>query len=278
MKVIVVFILIAIGVFLFRRAQRLTKEEQATMMAQKTTETSVVDAVPVDSEELVSLNKEVIESSIQADPIKDKAIETELLSLAPQEQINDSVHLSESLEAVHNKEVVAQEAVELVTSAPNVDLEVVSEQSQDFVPSVAPSFPQIDIATPGVWANITLQRAFEGYRQAGSVLERYLALQNIISECYKQRKSTDYLNYGVQLVQPYTALFDGAYTEKGNSAELKTSGFLHLTTLLNDTQAFDAAIALCRKALELGLNDGTVTGFEGRISRIEKAQSKAATA
>lgn len=38
MKVIVVLILIAIGVFLFRRAQRLAKEEQEAMMAKKTTE------------------------------------------------------------------------------------------------------------------------------------------------------------------------------------------------------------------------------------------------
>ena len=98
----------------------------------------------------------------------------------------------------------------------------------------------------------------------------------MVGECYKQRKSADYLNYGAQLAQEYIALFQAVTAEQGKTAELKSAGFLHLATLLNDTQAFDAAIVLCRKALEFGLSDGTVTGFEGRISRIEKAQTKAA--
>ncbi len=50
---------------------------------------------------------------------------------------------------------------------------------------------------------------------------------------------------------------------------------MHLSTLLNDTGMFDKAIEVCQKAITYGLSDGTVTGFEGRISRIEKAKAKA---
>lgn len=135
-----------------------------------------------------------------------------------------------------------------------------------------------EVAAPGAWANVTLVRAFEEYQGATSASARYTALQNMIAECYKQRKSADYLNYGAQLAEEYIALFQAASAEQGKDTELKSSGFLHLATLLNDTQAFDAAIVICRKALELGLSDGTVTGFEGRINRIEKAQTKATTA
>lgn len=125
---------------------------------------------------------------------------------------------------------------------------------------------------------MTLERAVEEYQSADTALARYNALQNVIAECYKQRKSTEYLAYGAALHGLYLALFHSANTEKPKELELKTPGFMQLATLLNDTQDFDKAIALCQEAIKLGLTDGTVTGFEGRISRIEKAQAKATTA
>ena len=130
----------------------------------------------------------------------------------------------------------------------------------------------------GSWANVTLERAVEEYQSAETALARYNALQNVIAECYKQRKSAEYLAYGAALHGLYLALFHSANAEKPKDLELKTPGFMQLATLLNDTQDFDKAIALCQEAIKLGLTDGTVTGFEGRISRIEKAQAKATTA
>ncbi|MGS0728874.1 hypothetical protein ACVBKF_21935, partial [Shewanella sp. 0m-11] len=58
-------------------------------------------------------------------------------------------------------------------------------------------------------------------------------------------------------------------------AEVKGTGMMHLSTLLNDNGDFDSAISICKTAIEYGLADGTVTGFEGRITRIEKAKAKA---
>jgi len=280
MKILVVFILIVVGVFLFRRAQRLAKEEQVARVSKEAAEKSVADVTSVDSmAEVVAndLNQSVIE---QAEPVGITTVEAELLPRESQEQINHTEIIEDIIDvdmpAAHNKDAViilgeAPAEPEVLTSAATTE-PVIPE-------SVIPASTQpMDIATPGSWGNITLQRAFEEYQQAASVLERYTALQNIIAECYKQRKSADYLNYGAQLAQPYLLLFRDACTEQGKDVELKTSGFLHLATLLNDTQAFDAAIVLCREALTLGLSDGTVTGFEGRISRIEKAQAKATTA
>lgn len=48
MKILVVIILFAVGVFLCRRAQRLAKEEQAARMSKKAAETPVVDVTSVD--------------------------------------------------------------------------------------------------------------------------------------------------------------------------------------------------------------------------------------
>lgn len=281
MKILVVFILIVVGVFLFRRAQRLAKEEQAARMSKEAAEKSVAEVTSIYSTVEVVANDEPKQSVIkQAEPLNVTTVEAELLPRESQEQINHT-EITENIidvdmPAAHNKDAViilgeAPAEPEALTSAAATE-PVIPE-------SVIPASTQpMDIATPGSWGNITLQRAFEEYQQATSVLERYTALQNIIAECYKQRKSADYLNYGAQLAQPYLLLFRDACTEQGKDVELKTSGFLHLATLLNDTQAFDAAIVLCREALTLGLSDGTVTGFEGRISRIEKAQAKATTA
>lgn len=278
MKILVVFILIAVGVFLFRRAQRLAKEEQAARMSKKTAEKPVVDVTPVDSTEEIVSNEDVGQSfTAKTEAVSIKTVEAELLPRESQEQINNSAMASDIIDvdipAAYHKDTV------LILDETPDEFETPATTESVMPESVisVPSQP-MDIATPGTWGNITLQRAFEEYQQAASVLERYTALQNIIAECYKQRKSTDYLSYGAQLAQPYLILFRDACAEKGQDVELKTTGFLHLATLLNDTQAFDAAIALCREALTLGLSDGTVTGFEGRISRIEKAQAKAITA
>lgn len=287
MKILVVFILIVVGVFLFRRAQRLAKEEQAARMSKEAAEKSVADVTSVDSTAEVVANDEMEPSVIkQAEPVSVTTVEAELLPRREsQEQINHTETTEDIIDvdmpAAHNKDAViilgeAPAESETLTSAAATE----PAMAKPVIPeSVTPaSTSPMDIAMPGSWGNITLQRAFEEYQQAASVLERYTALQNIIAECYKQRKSADYLNYGAQLAQPYLLLFRDACAEQGKDVELKTSGFLHLATLLNDTQAFDAAIALCREALTLGLSDGTVTGFEGRISRIEKAQAKATTA
>lgn len=291
MKILVVFILIVVGVFLFRRAQRLAKEEQAARMSKEAAEKSVADVTSVDSAAEVVANDEPEPSVIkQAEPVSITTVEAELLPRESQEQINHTEITEDIIDvdmpAAHNKDAViilgeAPAESETLTSAaatePAMAKPVIPESAIPESVTPASTLP-MDIATPGSWGNITLQRAFEEYQQAASVLERYTALQNIIAECYKQRKSADYLNYGAQLAQPYLLLFRDACAEQGKDVELKTSGFLHLATLLNDTQAFDAAIALCREALTLGLSDGTVTGFEGRISRIEKAQVKATTA
>jgi hypothetical protein len=46
--------------------------------------------------------------------------------------------------------------------------------------------------------------------------------------------------------------------------------FKMLAIMLEEDGAYDQAVAVCRTALDNGLEDGTKTGFEGRIKRILK--------
>jgi len=307
MKVLVVFILIAIGVFLFRRAQRLAKEEQEAMMAKKSAEKTIeTSASPVATESA----PEVVSPAAQTPGEVPTATKTPEVELMPRELVQSSrVEMSEDVidveipastngdsviilgdtNSVNGKEVEITPVVSLkdkvsVVKATEVKNDAVAEsvKSKESVAStheaVSTSLAKDEILeSPGTWANVTLQRAVEEYQGAETELARYNALQNVIAECYKQRKSTEYLAYGAALHAHYLALFHSANAKKTNELELKTTGFMQLATLLNDTQAFAQAIALCQEAIALGLSDGTVTGFEGRISRILKAQAKAAT-
>lgn len=280
MKILIVFVLIAIGVFLFRRTQRLAKKEQEALKPKSAPITPVVprEEAPISS----TAEPEQVESVELAvgTPVVEAVIEVEaeLMPRDPKQTVN-TTHISVDIDtdiievdipAAHNEEAVIILGSTFVDDPSEVaGVDVLKAEVQATV-------PVIGAQSPGDWASVTLKRDFEEYQAATSVSDRYSALQNMVGECYKQRKSADYLNYGAQLAQEYIALFQAVTAEQGKTAELKSAGFLHLATLLNDTQAFDAAIVLCRKALEFGLSDGTVTGFEGRISRIEKAQTKAA--
>ncbi|WAL78656.1 hypothetical protein [Shewanella sp. DAU305] len=282
MKIIVVFILIAVGVFLFLRAQRLAKEEQEAMKPKSTTVKPVVpteDAPISSAAEPERVEPEPVEPAVdtrvvEVEPVIE--VEAELMPRETNEPANISVALDTDIievdiPAAHNEEAV----IILGTTPTDEQADTEGDVKTEAEPA---SSKRSEVGAPGAWANVTLVRAFEEYQGATSASARYTALQNMVAECYKQRKSADYLNYGAQLAEEYVALFQAASAEQGKDTELKSSGFLHLATLLNDTQAFDAAIVICRKALELGLSDGTVTGFEGRINRIEKAQARATTA
>ena len=310
MKVLVVFILIAIGVFLFRRAQRLAKEEQEAMMAKKSTEkTRDTSASPAVTESVPEVAPTAHHAPEDAHSTT-KAPEVELMprEIEPANRVelsediidvdisastnSDSVIIVADVHSTDDKEATTTQPVSPKDEAPVtqaseaqeepvvVDTPVKAKESAESSPEVANTHLVKDdsLAELGSWANVTLQRAVEEYQSAETALARYNALQNVIGECYKQRKSAEYLAYGAALHGLYLALFQSANAEKPKDLELKTPGFMQLATLLNDTQDFDKAIALCQEAIKLGLTDGTVTGFEGRISRIEKAQAKAVTA
>ena len=49
--------------------------------------------------------------------------------------------------------------------------------------------------------------------------------------------------------------------------------YKYLAIVLQEDRNFNEAFGLCRKAIQLGLDDGTKTGYPGRIERLKKAQN-----
>ncbi|MBM7071206.1 hypothetical protein JQC92_04005 [Shewanella sp. 202IG2-18] len=128
------------------------------------------------------------------------------------------------------------------------------------------------------WANTNLTKALELQNTASNAEETYSAITAAISECYKQRKSQQYLIYGYSLASEYEKAFEQylAYrSENKIESVIKGTAFMQLATLAQDNGNFEQAIEVCNKAIDHELTDGTVTGFAGRIKRIEKAKEKA---
>lgn len=198
MKIIVVFILIAVGVFLFLRAQRLAKEEQEAMKPKSTTVKPVVptEEVPISSAaEPERVEPEPVEQAedtrvVEVEPVIE--VEAELMPRETNEPANISVELDTDIIEVDIPAAHNEEAVIILGTTPT------DEQADVKTEAEPASSTRSEVGAPGAWANVTLVRAFEEYQGATSASARYTALQNMVAECYKQRKSADYLNYGAQ--------------------------------------------------------------------------------
>ncbi|TVO90688.1 hypothetical protein [Shewanella algae] len=252
-QILVVVLLVAVGIFLYNRAQRLAKEERDEALKLKDRASAIPQAPQAETEnetqeEHQSVDLDFAESKEQAEP-------------KPQPSAEQAV----------------AESPELEPQAENIAPEV--EVGRAEVETVLPEPEPVKAAAPDIsWGNITLKRAMEQYQASEGAIEAHDALLAVIGECYKQRKNSKYLQLGQEYDTAYSALFAASREKvlsKSPKAEFKGTGFMQLSTLCSDAGRFDAAIALCNKAIEYGLEDGTVTGFEGRIKRIEKARDKA---
>ncbi|GAB1095418.1 MAG: hypothetical protein Sw2LagBPW_08940 [Shewanella algae] len=252
-QILVVVLLVAVGIFLYNRAQRLAKEERDEALKLKDRASAMPQAPQAETEnetqeEHQSVDLDFAESKEQAEP-------------KPQPSAEQAV----------------AESPELEPQTENIAPEV--EVGRAEVETVLPEPEPVKAAAPDIsWGNITLKRAMEQYQASEGAIEAHDALLAVIGECYKQRKNSKYLQLGQEYDTAYSALFAASREKvlsKSPKAEFKGTGFMQLSTLCSDAGRFDAAIALCNKAIEYGLEDGTVTGFEGRIKRIEKARDKA---
>ncbi|MCE9852283.1 hypothetical protein [Shewanella chilikensis] len=250
-KILVIVLLVAAGIFLYNRAQRLAKEERDEALKLKDRASAMPQA-----------------------PQAETASETQE---GHQSVDLDFAETKEQAESQPSAEQVVTESPELDSQTENSASEV--EVGRAEVETVLPEPEPVKAAAPDIsWGNITLKRAMEQYQAAEGAIEAHDALLAVIGECYKQRKNSKYLQLGQEYDTAYSALFAASREKvisKSPKAEFKGTGFMQLSTLCNDAGRFDAAIALCNKAIEYGLQDGTVTGFEGRIKRIEKARDKA---
>jgi hypothetical protein len=95
----------------------------------------------------------------------------------------------------------------------------------------------------------------------------------IIVHHYRRRSDPEnrkrfYALAGQHVAESATVLEALAQTDAGRPDRMDT--FRMMAIALAEDERYDEAIDLCRQALSLGLENGTKTGFEGRIGRLQK--------
>ena len=103
-----------------------------------------------------------------------------------------------------------------------------------------------------------------------SAPNRQALIHKIIKMTYPRRKESKMRGIFLSHAHSYVD------SVKGPEAASAISEYIHksLAIVLQEDGKFKEAIALCQKAMELGLDDGTKTGYTGRIERLEKARQK----
>ncbi len=128
-----------------------------------------------------------------------------------------------------------------------------------------------------VGLKIQIQRMLEATKCQSHPIDRHFLLLQIVSATYKQRKDPVHrrllYEYAAIHVQEFETLAPLLRAEFGCKLPVVPT-FQYLATTLTEDKRFDEAIEACEFALRHGLIDGTKSGFEGRISRINKKRAK----
>jgi hypothetical protein len=96
-----------------------------------------------------------------------------------------------------------------------------------------------------------------------------IVYNKIVKLTYPRRKETKMREIFLAHAHKYVDSFNL------DSPDDSTAKYIYkcLAIVLQEDRNFNDAFGLCRKAIQLGLDDGTKTGYPGRIERLKKAQN-----
>ena len=123
------------------------------------------------------------------------------------------------------------------------------------------------------WGSGDLKRMLAATNYSTNPIDRHFLLQEIVKLTYKNRNGPEMRaqcrEYAALHIREFSSI--RPHLEKEMDGVLpRVSTFQNLATLLTEDGSYTDAIAVCRRALDLGLDDGTKSGYEGRIARIER--------
>jgi hypothetical protein len=108
--------------------------------------------------------------------------------------------------------------------------------------------------------------------------ERHLLYLQKIADAYRDRRTNmDDRSTAIALSRQYLSEFpglrQGVFDNRKNQDPVISPVFKMLAIMLEEDGAYDQAVEVCRTALANGLEDGTKSGFEGRIQRLLKKKA-----
>jgi hypothetical protein len=109
--------------------------------------------------------------------------------------------------------------------------------------------------------------------QAGDLIARHTLLESIVAAHYRQRSDPaskkDFYRFAQKHIDLVPELFE-ALDGGGEDRPDQIDTFKKMAIALSEDGRYREAIDVCRKGLSLGLEDGTKTGFQGRIARLKR--------
>lgn len=128
------------------------------------------------------------------------------------------------------------------------------------------------------WTSGDLQHMLRALSTPTNPVDRHFLLQSIVQEAYKKRDNPAMRAKCIQIAALHLAEFPhiapALKTDMGGTLP-RVATFQHFATVLTEDREYDRAIEVCELALQFGLEDGTKSGFEGRIRRIRREQGSA---
>lgn len=117
------------------------------------------------------------------------------------------------------------------------------------------------------WAEEML---LEALRRSKDAIDTHFVYNDLIDFYYRQRETKA---DALELCEKYCWLdveLAPKVLECDWLKDARLPSFQRLAIIYEKRGQYDKAIEICERALALGLNDGTKTGFEGRIKRLKK--------
>lgn len=112
-----------------------------------------------------------------------------------------------------------------------------------------------------------------------NLIDRHFLLQCIVEMAYHRRDDPEMRSLCRKVSEMHIHEFPdiaiGIRRDNGHDRLPRVSTYQHYATLLTEDGQYDRAIDVCKQAISFGLDDGTKSGYEGRIARILKKRAKA---
>jgi hypothetical protein len=98
-------------------------------------------------------------------------------------------------------------------------------------------------------------------------------LARIVAKHYRLRTEPEHRSAFYRFANQHIGAasnFLEAHEEAGKRRPDQIEAFKMIAIAMDEDARYEEAVEICKKALTLGLQDGTKTGFDGRIARLEK--------
>ena len=123
------------------------------------------------------------------------------------------------------------------------------------------------------WLTGDIDIMLEYLDQKGDPIDTHFLYSSIVKQAYKNRQNKKmrmlFKKIASEHVKNFDTLLNPLLVEFENKLP-QVPTFQYLATVYTEDKEYNNAIEVCENAINFGLDDGTKSGFEGRIERIKK--------